>query len=1301
MSRDPITDLHQEWLGYAKPVGLVVSIAALKAASAVIDRSSLARLHGQFLALLPKDRDDEPVPFLPGFAALATHLLEWPADLLIADPPVIAETPELPRPSFALQDYETPGKWLLLVQEFTDAHLDLDAESKENPKSPQLSPQARFERLLRESKVPIGLLATPSALRLVYAPSGESSGHVTFRAVDLVLTAGRPLLGALHLLLSASRLFGGDPKERLPALLSSSRRFQNQVSTKLADQVLSALYELLRGFEAARDQPGGEPLRLALASDPDQVYSGLLTVLMRLVFLLYAEDRNLLPADSLYQNNYSVGGLFEQLREDQAHYPDTVDSRYGAWARLVALFRVLYEGANHGDEKASQPNLHIPARRGYLFDPERYPFLLGHGGNFPRVADGTLYRVLEKLLVLDGERLSYRTLDVEQIGSVYEVTMGFGLQVAKGLSIAIRSPKRHGAPVTVNLEELLAIKPADRSKWLGTATGQSLTGKAADALKAAATPGDLLAALDRKIARSVTPNPVPAGAMVFQPSLERRHSGSNYTPRSLTSPIVEHTLAPVLLALGPNPTPDQILALKVCDPAMGSGAFLVEACRQLGATLARSWQAHDETPGLSPDEDILLAAQRIVAQRCLYGVDRNHMAADLAKLSLWLATFAKDHPFTFLDHAMRDGDSLVGFGVTEISRFSWESADQANIFGDRMRSDLDLALRNRAFIANAPDSMPYENRRQKLDWVEDKLKDAHLAGDALVAAFFTDPKPAARKKARNALAVALKRNSGLVSDLEALATLEAAVRGLRAKGVRPFHWELEFPEVFRQGGFDAMVGNPPFAGKNTLLNGNPAGYLDWLQLVHPESHGNSDLVAHFFRRSFSLLKPNGCFGLIATNTIGQGDTRSTGLRWICQNGGTIYRAKKRLKWPGEAAVVVSVVHIVKGKYNGDLILDDRSVPLITAYLFHEGGHEDPVRMVENADKSFQGSIILGMGFTFDDTDKKGKASPLSEMHRLIAEDPRNQERIFPYLGGEEINDSPTHSHHRFVINFEGFTLEKARSWPKLLEIVELRVRPERAKISDEFGQKYWWQFLRQRQELNLAKNDYSQIIALCRHSPYLGLAFVPISPVLADSTVAITYSTSPPFTILQSRVHEVWARFMASSMKDDLRYTPSDCFETFPFPLDYETSTTLAEVGETYYNFRAALMVQTNLGLTKTYNRFHNPEESDPAILKLRALHAAMDQAVLAAYQWDDLAVPCEFFPEHDDQDDEDDDPPGKPKKKRFRLRWPDLIRDQLLARLLLLNAERARQQQTNASPPGATKSHAPRPSPHQEFPFE
>src|SRR5439155_11570330 len=272
---------------------------------------------------------------------------------------------------------------------------------------------------------------------------------------------------------------------------------------------------------------------------------------------------------------------------------------------------------------------------------------------------------------LDGERLSYSTLDVEQIGSVYEAVMGFTLAVAAGRSIAINAAKSPGAPAAIDLDELLSVHSQDRLKWLAERTDQKLSGEAVEQLKNAETIEDLLAALDRKIARAVTPGVVPKGAILLQPSDERRRSGSHYTPRSLTEPIVRTTLKPILEQLGEQPTPAQLLDLKVCDPAMGSGAFLVEACRQLGDELVKAWHVHRALPMIPPDEDELVHARRLVAQRCLYGVDKNAMAVDLAKLSLWLATLAKDHPFTFLDHSLPCGDSLVGLTREQIVAFHW------------------------------------------------------------------------------------------------------------------------------------------------------------------------------------------------------------------------------------------------------------------------------------------------------------------------------------------------------------------------------------------------------------------------------------------------------------------------------------------------------------------------------------------------------------------------------------------------------------------------------------------------------
>ena len=360
---------------------------------------------------------------------------------------------------------------------------------------------------------------------------------------------------------------------------------------------------------------------------------------------------------------------------DVTVYPDTMNQRYGAWPQILVLFRLIHDGAESGA-------MHLPKRHGVLFDPDRFKFLEGRSGSGarqphervepPLVPDGTIYRALEKLLVLDGERISYRALDVEQIGSVYETMMGFRLETTSGRSVAIKGKKKHGAPVAVNLEALLTQPEAKRAKWIQDRSDRKLTDKVRKVVAAATTVEDLHAALLPVIDLAASPDLVPEGAMALQPSEERRRSGSHYTPRALTEPIVRTILARLRGEGSRPPRPAQILDLKVCDPAMGSGAFLVEACRQLGDELVEAWHTYGEVPSIPPDEDEVIFARRLVAQRCIYGVDKNPVAVDLAKMSLWLVTLAKDHALTFVDHALRHGDSLVGLTRKQIEAFHWD-----------------------------------------------------------------------------------------------------------------------------------------------------------------------------------------------------------------------------------------------------------------------------------------------------------------------------------------------------------------------------------------------------------------------------------------------------------------------------------------------------------------------------------------------------------------------------------------------------------------------------------------------------
>ena len=1274
---DPELRAHRDWLGLLQPAGLVVSPPALVRAQAVPSQN-VAELQQQFLSVVEHPPGSQSVtdePALTNLPAFFQTVLGWSLDDIAGasgGPPlpdglelVLPDFNETLRPTYVAVDSMGDGGPLMLVQAVARGTA-LDETPQDDGRTGWFaSPQAKLERFLREVKVPAGLLCNGDALRLVYAPSGESSGHLTFPLAAMCEVSGRPILAALDMLLSEHRVFSAPDGRRLGDILSESRRYQAEVSNALSDQVLGALWELLRGFQASDPEDGRRNFEETAREDPQHVYGGLLAVLMRLIFVLYAEDEGLMPEGEVYANNYSVSGLYDRLRSDAGRYPDTMDQRYGAYAWLLALFRLIFDGGGHAA-------LRLPTRHGQLFNPDEFPFLEGRpwgvgrvvGEKFeaPRVSDGCIYRVLHALLVLDGERLSYRALDVEQVGSVYEAMMGYAVEPASGRCIAVR-PKH----VVVDVDVLLDVDGAKRVKWLKDQADSELAGASATALKTAATPEEIVAALGRRVSpRSLdatgTPRLMAPGMLYLQPGEERRRTGSHYTPRELTEPIVRTTLRPVLEALGERPTPGQILDLKVCDPAMGSGAFLVESCRQLAECLVTAWDMHGATPEMPPDEEPLLHARRLVAQQCLYGVDKNPFAVSLAKLSLWLVTLARDHAFTFIDHALKHGDSLVGLTRKQIAAFHWKTQASAQIdwIAEQTRQDIEEALGWRNTLQGVGEGS-YSQKMEAWWEAENALANARLIGDVAVAAFFGADKDKARKELRNQYH----------SDVEAWRTnplnrrvLGGIVEELRSseKPVPPFHWEIEFPEVFEREkpGFDAIVGNPPFAGKNTVSDSNVAEFPDWLKQMHAESHGNADLVAHFFRRAFTLVREAGTFGLIATNTIAQGDTRSTGLRWICQRGGEIFAARRRVQWPGRATVVVSVVHLIKGKFLGPKLLDDRIAGTITAFLFHRGSHDDPTRLRANVGMSFQGSKALGIGFTFEDGNTD--ATPIETARLLIEQDPRNKEVLRKYVNGQEVNRFARPKNVRFIIDFGTMSEVEASTYPELFAIAKAKVRGTRAAYVTQ----PWWQFERPRAELYRAIERLDRCLVISQISKHLAFEFYATDFTFSQNCIVFATSRFASFCALQSQVHVVWARYLGSSFEDRPIYTPTDCFETFPFPGDWETHPVLEAAGMACYEFRATLMVRNNEGLTKTYNRFHDPNDRTLDILTLRELHAAMDRAVLDAYGWTDISTDCEFLLDYEI----DEETWGK-RKKPYRYRWPEEVHDEVLARLLDLNQRR------------------------------
>lgn len=1256
---DPEVLAHLEWLGFVQPTGLVVSAPALVRAGAILDRRDAvgqALLRGM---LDPDAPEDEPA--IGDFEQFARDVLGWQFS-----PKGYAGTGDSPIPDelhVVLPDYEdtlvpdfavrernpadgAPAWQLLITVLPTGTDLDAVASGRGLLEA---SPHGRMERLLRETGVSAGLICNGRTLRLVSAPRGESSGWLQFEVAAMTQTAGRAICTAMRLLLGQQRLLTLPKEKRLAALLDDSRKFQNEVSEKLAEQVLHALYELLRGLQAAHDASDGSLLRDPLDRDADEVYHGLLTVILRLVFLLYAEERDMLPTENeTFTQYYSLAGLFARLRDHAAHFPDTMDQRYGAWAQLLVLFRMVHDGASAGDVK-------LPPRHGGLFDPDRYPFLEGRpaiGGRQkgeriepPRVPDGTVFRAMEKLLVLDGERLSYRALDVEQIGSVYQTMMGFRLETATGRSLAVRAAKRLGAPTTINLDELVEVDAGKREKWIKDAADRDLPARVKTAVNGASSIVELHSALAPVMDRNASPDVIPTGAMVLQPSDERRKSGSHYTPRALTEPIVRTTLKPLLDALRANdrpPAPEQLLDLKICDPAMGSAAFLVEACRQLGDELIASWAIHGGRPEIPADEDEVVFARRLVAQRCLYGLDRNPVAVDLAKMSLWLVTLAREHALTFLDHALRSGDALVGLSRRQIQAFHWDDTAPP-LPPVEINQRLDRVAGLRQEIREASEEVSDFELRDMWDEAQYELAQVRLYGDLVMLAFFSGDSKHARETKRAEYLGAVT-----VGDIEQFSYLVDEARHA-SPPLAPFHWSIEFPEVFQREnpGFDAFLGNPPFMGGTRISNSQGREYLEFLTATTPLTTGNVDLAAFFVRRADSLLRLNGCLGLITTNSVGAGDSGRASLTLLVGSGRELLLPPKEQQWPGVSANVAFLPLCLQKQ-------TDAIKPPMT-----------PAVLASNDGLCNRGCDVFGAGFVLSD----------GERSELIGADPRSGSVIQPYIGGKEFNNSPRLEADRYIINFGEMTQAEARQYRGAFARVEELVRPARENVRQRDRRELWWLYATRAPNVNRFLGNHSRVLAIAQISKHLAFAFLPRTLVSSNTLLLFLDDRYSFFAVLQSRVHQTWVNRWAGAMRQDIRYTSTDCFETFPRPLDGRLDAA-EDVGNAYYQHRQNVCIANNEGLTATYNRFHDPEESSLEFFEFRKLHEDMDRAVLDAYGWTDIPTSSEFV-----LDDEVEREHGASRRKRpYRYRWPDDVHDEVLARLLALNAERAAEERRSGS---------------------
>ena len=1200
------------------------------------------------------------------------------------------------------------------------------------------SPIDRMAAMLRApgSACSIGVVTDGRWWALVSAPR---RGSTASGVVDCQTWVEEPATrDAFFELLGVRRLVGGTAQHRLPALFDRSVLAAEEITEALGAQVRRAVELVVTALsEAARDVAGeGGKDGDGLPADAHRVYEAVVTVMMRVVFLLFAEERGLLPAQSLYTGGYGLATVLDALEErarDEGE--ESMDGTSLTWHRLLATSRALHCGVNVED-------MRIPAYGGSLFDPERFPFLTAtdaSGTLLLTVSDRVMLHVLRSLQIArlkgqEARRLSFRDIDVEQIGYIYEGLLGYTCTRAKETTLGLLGKEGEEPEVPLSVLNELAERHAEDTDlakafiaWLKEHQPGAKP-PTCSALAKALAAGDTLPDADRAllavtrdealradlrpwigvIRRDLRGRPVviQRGGLVVTETPSRRNAGAHYTPRILAEEVVKYALEPLVYSPGPHETDDRsqwqpvssnrILDLHVADIACGSGAFLVAAARFLARELVEAWTREGALQQGSRPADLERQALRQVVARCLYGVDINEMAVEMCKLSLWLVSLDKDKPFSFVDDKVFVGNSLLG--LTDLRQLRVQHIDPAAAAERRLFEldrtgayaralDVDAVVnrvvrRRRELASEVDDTDPARSTTTKQRLQRENEEDLEVltrVADAVVAAGL-DPavgaKPGKRLNgAYGDLAVALGRAfpaDGAGDDSMLGAVLE---RGLTPTVDTDYehwhclHWSLAVPEVMERGGFDAIVGNPPFLGGKKISSAMGQNLREWF--VHALANGtagNADLVAYFFLRAFSLLNRHGTVGLIATNTVAQGDTREVGLDRMVDSGFTITCAVQSQSWPSQSAnlefaAVWGTRDAVSSR--AAMICDDAPVSRISSLLEPAGRAEGrPERLAENAGAAFIGCYVLGKGFILEP----------EEAQEWIAADPRNADVLFPYLNGEDLNSCPDCSASRWVVDFNERVQGEARKYGLPWRHVIAEVRPERlAKDVYKYPRMVneWWKFYNTRPAMRKAIVNLDEVLVVARVSKTVMPTRIPTGSVMSEQIVVFATDSYAQQAVLSSSVHQYWAITYGSGMRNDPRYTPSDVFETFPRP---EPTAELETIGRALDSERREIMLRRDLGLTRLYNLVNDPgleTGADPDVDRMRAIHVELDAAVAAAYGWEDLDLTHGFHT----------------YRKMTRWTVAPVTRVEILDRLLEENHRRAAAAASGRSAPGGPGS--------------
>lgn len=1053
-------------------------------------------------------------------------------------------------------------------------------DKRREASGPRLSPHALVQEYLNKSEDYLYALVTNGKhLRLLRDSSRLV--RLTYIEFDLEKMMDEEIyadFAILYRLLHATRM----PKEKgegenaiiefyhQEALSSGTR-----IREKLSEAVEYAIKELANGF---LKHPANEALRENVQAGiitPADFYLQSLRLVYRMLFLLVIEDRSLVYPDKLDENGRRKREIYwkfysmDRLRRLAAQQQFVEANKYDLWQNLKVAFR-LFEDAGYAQKLGLQP------LASGIFHPDALGQL-----EHTLLTNQHLLEVVQKLCYFSDKaraamvRVNYGDLDVEEFGSVYEGLLEY-------------------QPVFAEVD----------NQWVFT----------------------------------------------FEKGSERSSSGSHYTPEELVRPLIKHSLDYLIedclnkpeeriktAGLPQNAMQEQaLLSLRVCDVACGSGHILLSAARRIATELAKVRTAEEQ-----PSPPALRHAMRDTIRHTIYGVDKNPLAVELCKVALWLEAHNPGEPLNFLDHHIKCGDSIVG--LAHRSELEKGIADEAfkSLPGDEKEVAAAFRKQNKeerkereakatqlkteyedTTVANVQEAMAeYQSFAKMPETTPEQITKKQKAyqqfldgrghqwlkqmADMQVAQFFI-PKTTANKP--YLLTDAAYRQ--MLAGYKGWQGQQAAKASILAQEKRFFHWFIEFPEVFVQGGFDCVLGNPPFfrgAGISGTFGERFLGLI--FHLFFPIG-GQADFVSYFFRRAHSILKNKGFLSLISTNTISQGDSRKGSLDFIISELGSINHAVKSTRWPGKAAVEVSLITIFKGKWSNKCYLNQKPVDYISSFLDDSENSINPSIINANTNLSFRGVMTSGMGFILD-----------SNTHRHIIENPIHKSVVRPYLNGDDINNIPNQKSNRSIIHFQDWPLTRlgtdewnkliesdkqrllterlfadpnyegdvASDYPQLLEIIEREVKPERTNAKEPRVKLHWWKFGRTGGGLREATTNISYTFVTTRITKHLSFTRFSITNVFADLCVVIANDSFSFFSILQSSLHDAWAWKYSSTLgSGTLNYSNANCFDTFPFPnnLNY-VAIDLEKTGNKLHEHRRQLMLSMQLGLTKTYNAFH------------------------------------------------------------------------------------------------------------------